>query len=228
MILYLISNRHSLFSEEEAFSDEVAFERLADQAKQAAESDVELFQLREKDLSPRKLLELGKRIKRVLHGSRTRLLVNDRLDVALAVGAHGVHLTANSIGAAEARRVAGPNFLIGVSVHSGDEIAAAEGFADFAVCGPVFETPGKSPIGLEQFNQLASESTLPVFALGGVSPDTLPLIRETQAAGIAGIRLFSHPDLSTEVQRIRQALNDHETYSQHRRTRSGRRRGTVG
>lgn len=171
---------------------------------------IPLIQLREKNLNARTLYELTARAVDVTRGTRTRLLVNDRADIARAARADGCHLTTRSIEASIIRRTFGPDFLIGVSTHSLAEAQAArDGGADFAVFGPVFNTPSKQvygePIRLETLREAAHElSPFPLLALGGVALDNVPEISRTGASGIAAIRLFSEStDLDATVRAIR-------------------------
>jgi thiamine-phosphate pyrophosphorylase len=124
-----------------------------------------------------------------------RVLVNDRVDVAMACGAEGAHLPSHAIPPREARRIAPPGFTIGVSCHSVSEARAAEQEdADFVVFGPVFHTPSKArygqPIGLEKLAQAAAAVRIPVLALGGVNEANTADCLAAGAAGIAGIALF--------------------------------------
>lgn len=188
---YLITDRRRLFRAGEAYDETVAEARLVALARFAAQSGVDYLQLREKDLPARRLTRTAAAMATALDGARTRLLVNDRFDVALAAGAHGVHLTARSLPAAVVRRATPDGFLIAVSTHDRADIAAAEGFADFAVCGPVFPTGDKSVLGLDAFAALARATSLPLFALGGVTKDNAHLTTQAGAVGFAAIRAFA-------------------------------------
>ena len=142
-------------------------------------------------------------------GSATRLVVNDRADIARASLCDGVHLTTDSLEASTVRRTFGHDFLIGVSTHSMEEAHAARvGAADFAVFGPVFDTPSKRPygpaLGLEKLAQAAHElSPFPILAIGGITTENSQQVSRTGASGIAAIRLFNKPeDLETIVPEI--------------------------
>ena len=136
------------------------------------------MQLREKDLSARELYDLGARLQEVLSSHRVPLLINDRLDVALALDADGVHLAGHSLPTRSARRALGPDKLLGVSTHSLDAARqAAEEGADFVVFGPVFATPSKlaygPPQGLPQLAAVVREVPIPVLGIGGIKPANL-------------------------------------------------------
>ena len=163
----------------------------------AVAARIPLFQIREKALHARVLFELVERAVEIVRGSETRLLVNDRSDIARAGGADGVHLTGQSLPADVVRRIYGPEFLIGVSTHSLEEarIARIKG-ADFVVFGPVFETASKrafgAPQGLEKLREVCSElPEFPVIAIGGITLDNAKACLEAGASGIAGISLFN-------------------------------------
>jgi thiamine-phosphate pyrophosphorylase len=166
------------------------------QIQQAIEASVDLIQIREKDLATRPLLELANRALELAKGSRSKILINDRLDLALAGGLDGVQLGHHSVGTGTVRKRLGEmNLKIGVSVHSMDEflLAAVEG-ASFVTLGPIFATPSKSaygtPLGLELLTTVCQCATIPVFALGGINLENYRSCLAAGAAGIAAIRLF--------------------------------------
>jgi len=150
-----------------------------------------MIQIRAKELPGFALYDLVRRALAIEGGN---ILVNTRLDVALACGAGGVHLPARSIAPSAIRVVAPKGFLIGVSCHTVEELQAAEREgADFAVFGPVFPSSTKTvdPIGIEAFRRAVANVRLPVYALGGVTTVNAQLCIDAGAAGIAGISLFA-------------------------------------
>ena len=160
-------------------------------------ANLPLVQIREKALHARVLFELVMRAVEIVRGSETRLLVNDRSDIARAGGADGVHLTGQSLPADVVRRIYGPEFLIGVSTHSLEEarIARIKG-ADFVVFGPVFETESKrafgAPQGVEKLREVCAElGDFPVIAIGGITLENAKGCLRAGASGIAGISLFN-------------------------------------
>jgi len=166
---------------------------LADAVEAALSGGVEAVQLREKDLSARELYSLALELRERTRRRGARLLVNDRVDVALAVGADGVHLGGGSLPVEQARRLLGPGRLIGVSTHHGSEIAAAAARgADFVTLGPVYPTPSKAvfgePLGVERLRRACASAPVPVFALGGIRADR---VGEILAAGARGVALIS-------------------------------------
>ncbi len=181
------------------------FSRLLNLVAAAVAAHVNLIQLREKNLSTRVLYELTLQAAEITRGSNTRLLINDRADVARSAGADGVHLTAGSIETSVIRRTFGDDFLIGVSTHSLEEARATHhARADFAVFGPVFETASKraysEPLGLDKLEQVATTLTqFPVLALGGVTLDNAAGCFRAGAAGLAAIRLMHDPDQLARV-----------------------------
>ncbi len=153
-----------------------------------------LIQIREKLLTGKRLFELTSMCVRATRGSSTKLLVNDRADIAAAAGADGVHLTETSIPVAVVRKAFGDKLLIGQSVHSAEKaLAASRQGADFAVYGPVFNTPGKGPaVGIESLAQTCSiVAPFPVIGLGGINASNCKAVVHAGAAGVAGIRSFS-------------------------------------
>jgi thiamine-phosphate pyrophosphorylase len=168
---------------------------------------VDWVQIREKDLPARHLLALTEAA--VEHARRqgsTRVMVNDRLDVALAAKAHGVHLGAHSMRVDLVRRMAQREFVVGVSCHSLTEALAAQaGGADYILLGPIFATPSKlqygPPLGVSKLREVTSQVSVPVFALGGITLDRVVLCRQNGAVGIAGIRIFQDCDSVEELVR---------------------------
>jgi thiamine-phosphate pyrophosphorylase len=163
----------------------------------AVDADVPLVQIREKSLHARVLYELVARAAEITRGSKTRLLVNDRSDIARAAGADGVHLTTQSLPVEVVRLICGAEFLIGVSTHSLDEARAARAAgADFVVFGPVFETESKraygEPQGLDKLAEVARElGEFPVVAIGGITLDNVDECFQAGGRGIAAIRLLN-------------------------------------
>jgi thiamine-phosphate pyrophosphorylase len=182
---------------------------LLESLERAARSGLRAFQLREKGMSARDLLSLALRARAILRPLGALLFVNDRVDVALAAGADGVHLPATSLPPDRARALWPRPRLLGVSAHDGAEMARArEGGADFVTLAPVFSTPGKpAPLGLERFGGLAREAGLPVLALGGVNLERIPDCLRAGAHGVSAIGLFrDSPDIEADLGRIEALL----------------------
>jgi thiamine-phosphate pyrophosphorylase len=187
--LYLISDRAAL----------APGKRLTDVVHAACAAGVRAVQLREKDLSARELFQLAGQLRNITHVLGARLLINDRIDVALAVDADGVHLSGNSLPVAVARRLLGPDRLLALSTHHLDEILVAHrDGADFVTFGPVFATPSKAaygaPQGFDALRRACAASSLPVFALGGIDPHNLPQVLACGAQGAAMIRAIITAD----------------------------------
>ncbi len=179
--LYLITDRH-----------QTGDRNLRDVVEEALDGGVTAVQLREKDLSSRELYELAYDMRKLTSRYGARLLINDRLDIALAVDADGVHLGGNSIPIYRARKLLGQR-LIGVSCHNQvNAITAQEKGADFITFGPVYYTPSKAqygkPVGIDKLESVSHLLDIPVFAIGGITAATT---REVLAAGAAGIALIS-------------------------------------
>lgn len=201
-MLYLITNRHAFPHNDGQF----------EAIRRAAEAGCPLIQIREKDLSARALTAFTRRAIELARPRGARILVNDRFDVALAAGADGVHLPVRSLPAADVRRVARArglsDFLIGVSTHSIAEALETErAGADFAVFGPVFDTPSKraygAPLGLDRLAEVCQAVHLPVLALGGLTRGNFSEAIRHGAAGVAAIGLFTDLD---QIQDIVQSL----------------------
>ncbi|HZL56859.1 MAG TPA: thiamine phosphate synthase [Bryobacteraceae bacterium] len=175
MIRYQITN--GLFRQ----SPEAWFRTLRD--------DVDFIQIREKDMSAGELADL---VERVVRSSRVRILVNDRIDVAIARGAAGVHLRSGSISPARVKQLA--PLIVTVACHSEDEVKQTEG-ADYAILAPIFpptsKPPERAPLGVETLRRAAHASPVPLLALGGITNFNASECIQAGAAGIAGIGLWS-------------------------------------
>lgn len=186
---------------------------VVDFVESAARAGVDWVQVREKDLPDTELYELVRECVARISSLPTRLLVNGRSDIALAAGAHGVHLPSDSLSPASVRRVTPPEFLIGISCHDFAEVQLAETEgADFAVFGPVFDTPSKSrfglPVGVGELARACDAVRIPVLALGGVSIENASSCMDAGAGGLAGIGIFqSSESLESSVRELR-ALGD--------------------
>ena len=206
-ILYLITRGETTKTTTAAGQE---FKDIIEQVSTAVVAGIDLIQLREKRLPARVLFELTRQSAALTRDTATRLLVNDRADIAAGAGADGVHLTGQSIDASNIRRTFGDNFVIGVSTHSFEEARAAKQVgANFAVFGPVFDTASKrhygTPIGVKELSHVTRKlGEFPVLALGGLTIDNFDLCLNAGASGVAGISLFgkSH-ELKQIVARIK-------------------------
>lgn len=180
--LYLITDRHQIGSL-----------NLLDVVEEALKGGVRGVQLREKDLTSREFYELAYDMRKLTSRYDARLFINDRVDIALAVDADGVHLGLNSLPIHRVRRLIGDKKLIGLSCHNQvNAIMAQEKGADFITFGPVYYTPSKAqygkPVGVEKLEIVSHLLDIPVLALGGIKKGN---IHEVSAAGAAGIALVS-------------------------------------
>lgn len=192
-ISYLVTDGRTT---EATNSSSAEFTRLFVLVGACVRARVSLVQLREKSMRPRVLYELTRRAAELTRGTATRLLVNDRADIALAAGADGVQLTTRSLDPLVVRDISPINFLIGVSTHSLAEArAAAASDADFALFGPVFDTPDKrvygSPLGLDALRKATHAlAPFPLLAIGGITRENFSQVVNAGAQGVAAIRLF--------------------------------------
>ncbi len=173
----------------------------------AVRAKVSLIQIREKLLPARLVFELAEKAAGMTKNSNTKLLVNDRADIALASGADGVHLTSNSISAEIIRSTFSANFIIGVSAHSLEEVEKAKrGGADFATFSPVFVTASKAKYGAPQGVAKLREVTqtienFPVIALGGIDENNFSEVLKSGADGFAAIRFLNDAE---NLQKLRE------------------------
>lgn len=181
---------------------------LVDRIGAAARAGVQLVQIRQPGFEARALTELTAAGVAAVRGTRTRVVVNDRVDVALAAGAHGVHLRSDSMPAARVRAAVGPGFLIGRSVHAVEEAraAAGDGGLDYVIYGTVFATgskPGARAAGADALADVCAAVPIPVLAIGGVTPERLGAVAAAGAAGFAAIGSFARdaPDGLHEIVR---------------------------
>ena len=173
---------------------------LLDQVGLAIDAGVDLVHVRERDLDGGALARLVAEVVERARGTRTRVVVNDRLDVAIAARADGVHLRGDSVATERVRPAAPPGFLIGRSVRSADDARRqAEAGADYLVLGTMFPTPSKpgdpTLVGVGELRRAVQVSRVPVLGIGGISGDRVRDVAATGAAGFAGIRLFWGPPL---------------------------------
>jgi thiamine-phosphate pyrophosphorylase len=175
---------------------------------EAARSGVDFIQIREKKISAMNLLELVRRVVSEISDTHCRVVVNERFDVAIVAGAHGVHLTSTSIPAEIVRSNVPDGFIIGKSAHSISEIENAKKSVDYLFFGPIFDTPSKIGIieskGVEELKRAVdAASPRPVIALGGIKIQNVNEVSKSGVIGIAGIGLFEFGAVSDTVESIR-------------------------
>lgn len=174
--------------------------RVLQQIESAIEAGISIIQIREKNLQAKFLFDLVIRAIDLSRNSTTKILINDRADIALAANADGVHVTSTSIPTKVIRSNFPKNFIIGISTHKLEEVISAkiEG-ADFAVFSPIYHTPSKAeygePQGIEKLTEVVKTARdFPVIALGGVKLENIPEISRTGANGISAISLFENTE----------------------------------
>jgi thiamine-phosphate pyrophosphorylase len=186
MTLCLVTDRHA--------------RPVVEQCGEAVRAGVDMIQVRERDLEGGRLASLVAELVHLTRGTATRVVVNDRLDVALACRADGVHLRGDSIPPVSARSIAPPGFLIGRSVHHVDEARAVASGVDYLIAGTVFPTPSKAGLtewlGVEGLARICRTVSVPVLAIGGMTPDRLADVASAGAAGVAAIGLFADANRS--------------------------------
>lgn len=212
MILHLVTDRRRLAG---AGADAAAQRRcLLNQVGFAVEAGIDVLQIRERDLEAGLLFELTSEAVGIARGSRTRIVVNDRLDVAMAAGADGVHLREDSIGADAARRIAPGGFLIGRSAHTAEDAAYLDRSVDYLLAGTVWPTASKPPshpvLGLEGLAALVRQAKVPVLAIGGVTLDRVQSVAAAGAAGVAAIGLFIGQGTSADMSGVCGAVPLHD------------------
>ena len=200
--LYLITDRR-------LFTDNYS---LFTAVEEALKGGLQALQLREKDIATRELLSMAYVLRELTTRYGVKLFINDRLDVALAVDADGVHLGSKSIPAFAAREAAGEGMLIGASAHSiGEAIEAEEEGADFITLGPVFETPSKikygHPLGPGLLREIREKISIPVFAIGGIKKERVGSVLEAGASGIALISaILGSEDIKSNTEEFMRLL----------------------
>lgn len=191
-----------------------ALDWLVDLSAGAAEAGVRIIQVRERGLDDRTLLGLVERIVRAVERSSARVVVNERVDVAMVSGAHGVHLPAHGVPAPDACQLLGESALVGRSIHDAAEAAdvpRVEG-CDYLLFGTVYESVSKPAghrvTGVEALSAACAATRLPVLAVGGVTPDRFPELAASGAAGFAAIGLFAGTGSIADISRILSRANE--------------------
>lgn len=193
-ILCLVTDRRRLPAARGG--DGPACDGLVELARAAGRAGVDIVQVRERGLPDRALLRLVERIVAAVAGSGTRVVVNDRVDIAVAAGAAGVHLKNGGPAPMRVRAIVPAGYLIGCSVHRPDDVRTAEQVdgLDYAICGTVFESaskPGRRPLGLAGLAAVVRAAPVPVLAIGGIAAGNAARVAGTGAAGVAAIGFFA-------------------------------------
>lgn len=199
--LLLVTDRHQLHGRP-----------LSTVLSQAIMAGVPAIQLRERDLPTRELLSLAQEVHALTAPRAIPLILNDRVDLVLALNLDGVHLRADSLPVSAVRRLIGPDRLIGISTHSVEEVRRANhAGADYVIFGPIFDTPSKRsfgpPLGLDALADACRESTIPVFAIGGITSERVREVRRVRAHGVAVIgALLTRDDIGASAREFSDAL----------------------
>lgn len=178
----------------------------------AIKAGVPAIQLRERDLCTSDLLSLTQEILTMTTPGSVPLIVNDRVDLMMALNLDGVHLRSDSLPSQSVRRLIGPRRVIGVSTHSVEDVRRAnQSGADYIVFGPIFDTPSKRsfgpPLGLDQLADVCRQSSIPVLAIGGITCERVRDVRRAGAHGVAVIgALLTRDDIGEAVREFRDAL----------------------
>jgi thiamine-phosphate pyrophosphorylase len=210
MLLYYITDRRQFPG-----NDVEQRRQLLGKIAEASAAGVDYIQLRERDLPTRELERLAQQAADAVRssGKTTRLLINSRVDVALAVGAHGVHLRSDDISASDARAIAAARseFVVAVSCHNQEEIRWAWSHgADFAVLAPIFEKGTQAGMGIDELRKCCAQTPKFVVALGGITPANMRSCFRAGAMGVAGIRLFQDSNIGTLVESLRTTVQNPE------------------
>lgn len=185
-------------------------------AKSAVSGGADVIQLRDKEMSGRELFETAREIREITRGAGVLFIVNDRMDIALASGADGVHLGQDDLPVHEARKLAPDNFIIGISVRSVTEaINADQGGADYVAVSPVFGTGTKPDAGLglgtELITAIRQNISIPVIGIGGIQKENLRGVILSGAEGIAVISaVVNAPDVSNAVHELKSLVRHYK------------------
>ena len=177
----------------------------------ALKNGVNIAQLRDKDAKESELVEAGRVFRRLCDAYDALFIVNDRPDLALACTADGLHLGQDDESVEEARKIVGPDMIIGLSTHSPEQVEAAEG-CDYISVGPVFETPTKpeyQPVGLDLVGTAASKAKHPFFAIGGINSENLSPVLEAGAIRVAVVRAIAEAgDPAAATRELRDRIDE--------------------
>ena len=187
-LIYLITDGTATV---ENFAEKKA--KILELVRVAVQTEISLIQIREKQIGARLVYELASEAAKLTEKSRTKLLVNDRADIAFAAGAAGVHLTSQSLSAKIIKSIFPPDFIVGVSAHTFEKARIARQAADFVAFSPVFASPGKGAAqGIGKLREVCQElKPFPVIALGGVDETNFADVLAAGASGFAAIRFLN-------------------------------------